>query len=231
MKYDCEKIGRTILSERKKHSLSQAELGNKIGVVGKQISNYETGKLIPPIDVMLDLCEVFNCELGYLLGEDDYSERTKIETIITQSTGLNVDALKNIRKITGDNKNCLHFGYESESYRLILNKILSSPLFIDFIECLYELDISATSSQKGLVDIEKRIGKEYSSEAFELYNTFGNDTDPNASELEPEQYEALRLIDSAIDKQHDLSYSIKVARYELRESFESLIESLYPRIE
>jgi len=39
------------------------------------------------------------------------------------------------------------------------------------------------------------------------------------------------MIDSAIDKQYNLSYTIKIARYELHEAFESLIESLYPRKE
>ena len=37
------------------------------------------------------------------------------------------------------------------------------------------------------------------------------------------------MLDSAIDKEYNLSYAIKIARYELHESYESLIESLYPR--
>lgn len=87
MKYNNEQISKMILSERTKLKISQAELGEKVGVVGKQISNYEKGKLVPPIDIVLRLCDVFKCELGYLLGEPDYADGTKIETAICNATG------------------------------------------------------------------------------------------------------------------------------------------------
>ncbi|MEZ3445339.1 MAG: helix-turn-helix domain-containing protein [Lachnospiraceae bacterium] len=232
MTYNTEKIGKTILDERTKLKLSQMELGKKIGIIGKQISNYEKGKLRPPIDVMLNLCNVFQCELGYLLGEPDYSEGTKLETAITTTTGLSANALNNIRTITGTEKSCLNFGYESDSYRSILNSLFSSPQFISFIECLHDLDTAVSDSKNVFTELENKIGKERLDEAFTFYN---NPTDyernPNAPKLKPEQYEAMGMIDSAIDKQYDLSYKIKIARYELHEAFETLIESLYPRKE
>jgi len=232
MKYDEKKIGKIILAKRTNLKMSQEELGKKVGIVGKQISNYEKGKLIPPIDVMLKLCDVFHCELGYLLGEPDYSEGTKIETAITQTTGLNIDALNNIKKITGTEKSCLSFGYESESYRSILNSLFSSFEFISFVECLHDLDTAVTDSKNILNEVEKKIGKERLNEAFELYNSSTYyEHDPNAPELEPQLCKAMGMIDSAIDKQYNLSYTIKIARYELHEAFESLIESLYPRKE
>lgn len=230
MTYDVERIGKIILAERTKFKLSQVELGKKIGIVGKQISNYEKGKSIPPIDVMFKLCDVFQCDLGYLLGEPDYSEGTKLETAIVKTTGLNIDALNNIRTITGTKKSCLSFGYESDSYRHILNSLFSSPQFIRFIEFLHDLDTAVSDSKNVFIDLEKKIGKERLDEDFALYNsTIGYECDPNAPKLKPEQYKAMRMIDSAIDKQDNLSCTIKIARYELHEAFESLIESLYPR--
>lgn len=230
MKYDNELIGKRILDERTKLGLSQVELGKKIGTVGKQISNYEKGKPIPPINIMLKLCNVFNCELGYLLGEPDYSEGTKIETAIFNDTGLTVDAMDAIRKITSAEKSCLNLGYEAESYRSILNALFSSSLFIDLIECLHELDSAVADSKNVWKDVEEKIGKEHLNEGFELYNsTIGYGYDPKAPKLKPEQYEAIKTIGTSIDKQHDLSYRIKIARYELHEAFENLIENLYPR--
>ena len=76
------------------------------------------------------------------------------------------------------------------------------------------------------------IGKERLDEAFTFYNSpIDYEHDPHAPKLKPEQYEAMGMIDSAIDKQYGLSYTIKIARYELHEAFEALIESLYPRKE
>ncbi|NBK91889.1 XRE family transcriptional regulator [bacterium 1XD21-13] len=232
MAYNAEKIGKTILAERTKLKLSQMELGKKIGIVGKQISNYEKGKTIPPIDVMLKLCDVLQCELGYLLGEPDYSEGTKLETAITTTTGLNTNALNNIRTITGTEKSCLSFGYESDSYRSILNSLFSSPQFISFIECLHDLDTAVSDSKNVFSELGNKIGKERLDEAFTFYNSpIDYEHDPHAPKLKPEQYEAMGMIDSAIDKQYGLSYTIKIARYELHEAFEALIESLYPRKE
>ncbi|MCR5054558.1 MAG: helix-turn-helix domain-containing protein [Lachnospiraceae bacterium] len=208
------------------------ELGKKVGIVGKQISNYEKGKPIPPIDVMLKLCDVFQCELGYLLGEPDYSEGTKLETAIIEKTGLNKDSLISICKITGTEKSCLNFGYKSDSYRSILNSLFSSPQFINFIECLHDLDTAVSESKKLFTELENKLGKERLDEAFAFYNsTIDYEHDPNAPKLKPEQYKAMGMIDSTIDKQYSLSYTIKIARYELHEAFESLVESLYPREE
>lgn len=232
MKYNKEKIGKVILAERLKLNMSQDKLGKELGIVGKQISNYEKGKLIPPIDVMLKLCDIFNCELGYLLGEPDYSDGTKIKTAITKFTGLNMDTLNNIRTITGTEKKCLDFGNNSESYRSILNSLFSSAYFNNFIECLYELDNALSKYNKYLEsafnEIEKKIGKERLDEAFKLYNS-EIDYMHNTNTLQPEQYKAISIIDDAIDTQRNLSYAIKIARYELHESFENLIESIYPR--
>ena len=51
MRYDLEKIGKTIHQERDKLKWTQVKLGKKLGVSGKQISNYENGKLLPPQDI------------------------------------------------------------------------------------------------------------------------------------------------------------------------------------
>ncbi len=226
MKYNSKQIGKIILAERTKLGITQTKLGKEIGTVGKQISNYEKGKLIPPIDVMLKMCAVFNCELGYLLGEADYSEGTKLETAIMNATGLSIDAMNNIRKITGKENSCLNFGYESESYQSILNSLFSSPLFIYFIECLHDLDSAISNSENVVLEIEKKIGKERLDEALRLYASIADYE--HTLELKPEQCEALVMVDSAIGNQYDLSYPIKIARYELHEAFEALIESLYP---
>ena len=119
---------------------------------------------------------------------------------------------------------------ESTSYRRVLNSLLSSPFFIHFIEHLHTLDSVIYESENAFTNIEKKIGKHRFDETIQMFNSSTDyEHDENAPKLTDEQIEALGMIDSAIDKQYDSSFAIKIARYELHEAFESLIESLYPR--
>ena len=88
MRYDLEKIGKTIRQERNKLTWTQDKLGKILGVTGKQISNYENGKLLPPQDILLKMAALFNCEYGYLLGEESYKDGSKLTTAICESLGL-----------------------------------------------------------------------------------------------------------------------------------------------
>lgn len=134
MKYNQEQIGKTIRTLRCSRNWSQAKLGDKISVTGKQISNYESGTQSPPIDILYKICDVFDCELGYLLGEEDYSSGTKILTSIEKMLGLNNVSIDSLKHLTCNDKSCISFGYESAHYQKILNEIFSSPDFSFLIE-------------------------------------------------------------------------------------------------
>ena len=89
MQYDLQKIGRIIREERKKHDTwTQKKFGAMLGVTGKQVSNYENGKLLPPQDILLKMAELFNCEYGYLLGEESYKDGSKLNTAVCDFMGL-----------------------------------------------------------------------------------------------------------------------------------------------
>lgn len=230
MKYSAEAIGKLIKFEREKRNWTQKKLGEELSVSGKQVSNYEKGIPMPPIDVLVKLCEVFDCELGYILGEEDYSEGSKIRTAIYNAMGLTTASIDVILKVTGTHHGCIEFGYQAEKYRRILNSLFLSPRFIEFMDNLGDLDdrIAAYSSvEKQLVE---KLGDSLLDEAFTYYSsTTDYFNDPNADKLRPELYEAIALIESCIKKQEELSYPIKIARYELRDSFEFLINDIYPR--
>ena len=53
--------------------------------------------------------------------------------------------------------------------------------------------------------------------------------DENAEKLDDIFYQIMADIDTAIDKSQDASFSSKVFRYEARESFERLLDELYPQ--
>ena len=230
MKYTSEKIGKIIKEQRTKLKYSQDRLGSKLGISGKQISNYEKGILTPPIDIMFSICDIFNCELGYLIGEEDYSSGTKIETAINNSLGLNNETIQSIKRITGNEKNCLSFGHESEDYRRIINSFISNPAFEHLIEALYDLDRSVSNNNKIWSELETKYGKDTLDRAFEYYNSSTDYLhDDTAETIDEIYYQAMADIDNAIDKSRDTSFSIKVLRYESREAFERLLDNLYPQ--
>ena len=232
MKYEAEFLGKIIRQERNKLNWTQKKLGDKIGVTGKQISNYEHVELLPPLDVLERLCKEFNCELGYLLGEDDYSKGTKLQTIIYDLYGLTPASLQSIKNITSTARNCPNFGNESDKFRKIMNNLLTSGDFRYFMESLAYLDDCVTAKSRIWEQLKNELGNELWEKAWVYYNDKHVDYqhDIEFQENHPEEYEAIQKIEKTIDQMEDLSYSVKVARYELRESFETLIKGIYPTL-
>lgn len=233
--YDVEKIGKLIgekIKEKRqsqKRKISQSELGEKVGVTGKQISNYESGKPIPPMDVLFKLCNVFNCELGYLLGEEAYSAGTQLDTAIENKTGLKNETINTIIKITGTESECLDWGHQAEEYRKILNKFLTSENFLDIIKLMLELDYIYNQNQ----DTEmQKLSKEWSEERHK--RTINNyRLDYINLNLTKEEYKDIEKFEKAIDKDRSkkeyFKREIAFKRLELQESFTFLLNELYPK--
>lgn len=230
MKYSAENTGKIIRKNREKQQWSQQELGKKLGVTGKQVSNYEKGTPIPPMDVLMKLCDVFACELGYLLGEEDYSEGSKIRTAIYKATGLTNESMATIEKVTGNGRDSIYWGHDAEKYRRVVNRLFSSERFVGFIERLGHLDDHAIAFLDAFEEVQRKLGDRLFNEALAFYSSNTDYlNDPNAEELLPEQYEAIALIDQAADKQRNCDWNDKVSRYDLFESFQNLINDIYPR--
>lgn len=60
--------GKFIAQLRKKHMLSQEQLGEIIGVTNKTISRWETGTYLPPAEMLLSLSELFHVSINELLS-------------------------------------------------------------------------------------------------------------------------------------------------------------------
>lgn len=62
------KVGEAIRNLREQFNLKQKELGDKINVSAKSVSNYETGLREPSIEVLTKLSEFFGVSLDYLVN-------------------------------------------------------------------------------------------------------------------------------------------------------------------
>jgi len=63
---DALKLSHQIKNLREKLNLSQNRFGRKIGLSGKTISSYETGRAIPPVKVLNAISKAYN--IGVLSG-------------------------------------------------------------------------------------------------------------------------------------------------------------------
>ena len=203
-------------------------LGTGTKIFKPCLNHLEGVAAFPKFETIMNLADFFNVDVGYLIGETDMQSYSMEK--VCNFTGLSDNAITTILKITGTQKDCLSFGYESDCYRSILSKLLSSEHFFYFIECLKELDSTICLSQNIEREAESQVGRESLEIAFKLYNgPIDYEHDSNAPKLPPEQVKALNVLQTVIDKKYDLSFSIKVARYELHEAFEKLVENLHPR--
>lgn len=99
MRYNCKETGERIKKIRKENKLTQEDfIGKlKISMNRRRLSNIEKGEdMYFPFEFLLKISEVFNCDIGYLLGEYDEKKREVYE--ICSATGLSEKALYKIWK-------------------------------------------------------------------------------------------------------------------------------------
>lgn len=70
-----EKIGKFIQELRKEKNLTQQELGEKLGVTEKSISNWENGRNMPDLSLFKPLCEELNISINELMSGEKINER------------------------------------------------------------------------------------------------------------------------------------------------------------
>ena len=83
-----EKIGSFIAKTRRNKNLTQAELGEKLGVTEKSISNWENGRNMPDLSLFKPLCSELDITINELLsGEkisnEEYQEKLEENIVNT----------------------------------------------------------------------------------------------------------------------------------------------------
>ena len=73
---DQQKIGLFIASLRKEKNLTQAQLGERLGVTNKTVSRWERGNYMPDISLMRALCDELGISVSELLNGDRLSDDT-----------------------------------------------------------------------------------------------------------------------------------------------------------
>ncbi len=71
---DQLKIGNFLLINRQRKKLSQDQLAAKLGVSGKMISKWETGKCMPDYSVVKKLCNVLEITVSEMMNGEEGTE-------------------------------------------------------------------------------------------------------------------------------------------------------------
>ena len=93
---DMIKMGSFLAELRKENNLTQAELGEKLGVTNKTISRWETGTYMPPVEMLEELSHMYNMTINELLSgkklsTEEYKEMAESnikETLKASTFGL-----------------------------------------------------------------------------------------------------------------------------------------------
>ena len=223
MKYNGEQIGKLIKQERDKRKMTQAKLASKLHITNKQISNYEHGNLIPPLETLLNLCDIFGCELGYLLGEEAYQNETYLKTAICKKTGFTLDTVQAILKLVSDKWN-------GETNAHMLNRLFATSLMEEFLSDLS--DVGAVVEEYESIDnkLNLKYGQEKVEEVLKIYSDplIDYQHDVDYQQNNPEICQILFEVDNAIDKKTDLENTINIMRYRLNKTMEAMIDEMYP---
>ncbi len=89
MNIDYREVGRRMSKRRKELGLKQYQVCEMIDVNYKYISNLETGRSAPSLDVIMRLCEALQTTPDYfLIGSDRREAAVSDKTLIEKINGL-----------------------------------------------------------------------------------------------------------------------------------------------
>ena len=63
-------FGERVKELRNNQGWTQQELGNRLGVSKQSVSNWENGNIMPSIDLLVKLSDLFQVPTDYLLGNN-----------------------------------------------------------------------------------------------------------------------------------------------------------------
>lgn len=87
-------IGKRLRLCRTEKKMRQEEIAEKCGCVRQTVASWEAGTATPTIQQLYTLCDLFQCEIGYLLGEQEAKRR--IVDDIQKTLPLSSEAIENL---------------------------------------------------------------------------------------------------------------------------------------
>ena len=143
-------IGERIKKNRKPLKLTQTELLAKVYLSEKSVASlrkWERGERLPDLDTLARMAELFDCDMGYLLG--DYEESNFSSHKVCEYTGLSEQALENISSLKKVSQICKPFRigdvfclseFEEQTPIWIVNSLLEDSQIIKLIYLFFAIE-------------------------------------------------------------------------------------------
>lgn len=124
---DMIKVGNQIALLRKNKGLTQNDLGERLGITFQAVSKWERGETLPDTAILVDLAEILETTVDYILtgGEKSISFKGKISVS---------DMINGIRSFENMGK---YLGKENIIYRHAISGI-NENMNVDIEECFYD---------------------------------------------------------------------------------------------
>ena len=107
MYLNLTQIGQYIQSGRKETGMTQAELGERLGVSAQSVSNWERGESLPDVSLLPDLACMLHCSVDAILSGGEGSGGFRRNIIVAQMQEA-LNALDRIGELLGRD----HFVYQ-----------------------------------------------------------------------------------------------------------------------
>ena len=101
---DQEKTGKFIARMRREKEMTQAQLGERLGVTNKTVSRWETGKYMPDISMLSDLSRELGITVnellsGELLTDKEFREAADANLLLSLAEGRKLRVQKHVAEI------------------------------------------------------------------------------------------------------------------------------------
>lgn len=119
-------IGERIKENRKRLDLKQTELLPRLYLSTSSVASlrkWERGERVPDLDTIIRMCDVFGCDVGYLLG--DYKEADYEKHKVCEYTGLSENAITRLHDMRKYN--------QTTWYSDILSAVIEHPEFCSLL--------------------------------------------------------------------------------------------------
>lgn len=95
--YDINYIKKRIKEARKDAGLTQEKLAEQVPCKRETVTQWESGKNIPPLDALIRLCDILQCDITFLLGE--HPEKRRETSDACKVIGLTEAAVEKLKRI------------------------------------------------------------------------------------------------------------------------------------
>lgn len=162
-----EKIGRFIAQCRKEQNLTQAQLGEKVGVTDKAVSKWESGLRLPDIAILNDLSNILNVTTTELLNGKKIKQN--LQCITTNEYQFHKVISKELLLFLNDHYSCCSiYLIQSKDENYLIEGLIIDSKETDFINISF---IQNNSIDNMKIDLVYSYEYSFSIENDVIYKT------------------------------------------------------------